>query len=309
MKIHITKQGETVEKIATLYGVSKQDLTGINPHINHSSELVPGLKLKIPDSATVPKNESISKFFPSLSEEAKKLKDKAVPIGLKQMPVAHAKDVSVKTTTTQQPTTSSKTDAPTNSGSIYEQQTNVNNQNSVYEQQPLTNAQAQSYQQQQYLNNSAQVNQSVNNGQFIPEDTPTYADEYCQSGNESNQSSETQTQANVTYQQVPYQYQGGYPMYPQQNLCGKCQQCGCSQRSPLVVYPPGYNNYPYGYPPYPPYPGYPNYYGPIIPLPIPLPGGYGYGKGGYYHGPHGPSGGHGHGGGPGVGHGHGGGHR
>ena len=89
MKIHITKQGETVENVANKYAVSNQDLIGINPHINLTSDLVPGLKLKIPDIARTEKpTDHIEKFYPNLEHE-KKLKEQAVPIGLKPLPHMH----------------------------------------------------------------------------------------------------------------------------------------------------------------------------------------------------------------------------
>ena len=84
MKIHITKQGESIDTIANKYTVSKQDLTGINPHVNLSSDLVPGLKLKIPDVSRTEKNEHIEKFYPNFDHE-KFLKEQAVPVGLKQV--------------------------------------------------------------------------------------------------------------------------------------------------------------------------------------------------------------------------------
>jgi len=89
MKIHITKQGESIDTIANTYAVSKQDLTGINPHVNLASDLVPGLKLKIPDASRAEKNEHIEKFYPNLDHE-KHLKEQAVPIGLKPLNEDHA---------------------------------------------------------------------------------------------------------------------------------------------------------------------------------------------------------------------------
>ena len=88
MKIHITKQGETVETVAGKYAVSTQDLIGINPHINMTSDLVPGLKLKIPDVARTDKtNDNIEKYYPNLEQHSK---EQAVPIGLKPFPTATA---------------------------------------------------------------------------------------------------------------------------------------------------------------------------------------------------------------------------
>jgi len=82
MKIHITKQGESLDSVANTYAVSKQDLTGINPHINLASELVPGLKLKIPDASRTEKDTHIEKFYPNLDHN-QYMKEQAVPIGLK----------------------------------------------------------------------------------------------------------------------------------------------------------------------------------------------------------------------------------
>lgn len=82
MKIHITKQGESLEILSNHYAVSKQDLIGINPHVNLASDLVPGLKLKIPDTNRADKLESFENFYPKM--DASEIdKEKAVPIGLK----------------------------------------------------------------------------------------------------------------------------------------------------------------------------------------------------------------------------------
>jgi|GEM_PF-1920308 len=90
MKIHITKQGESLETIANSYAVSRQDLTGINPHVNLASELVPGLKLKIPDASRVEKDHHIEKFYPNLDHHHNQyMKEQAVPIGLKPFDEQH----------------------------------------------------------------------------------------------------------------------------------------------------------------------------------------------------------------------------
>jgi len=90
MKIHITKQGESLETIANTYSVSRQDLTGINPHVNLASELVPGLKLKIPDASRVEKDHHIEKFYPNLDHQHHQyMKEQAVPIGLKPFDEPH----------------------------------------------------------------------------------------------------------------------------------------------------------------------------------------------------------------------------
>jgi LysM repeat protein len=105
MKIHITKQGETIEEVASKYSVSNQDLIGINPHLNLTSDLVPGLKLKIPDIArTDKKNDHIEKFYPNL-EYDQKLKEQTVPIGLKPFPNAHPEATATSTHHTPEYTT------------------------------------------------------------------------------------------------------------------------------------------------------------------------------------------------------------
>ncbi|MCL2558862.1 MAG: LysM peptidoglycan-binding domain-containing protein [Turicibacter sp.] len=97
MKIHITKQGETIEEVAGQYSVSQQDLIGINPHINLTSNLVSGLKLKIPDvirAKSSQANEHIEKFYPNL-ENAQSLNEHAVPIGMKPFPEAQGEATAV----------------------------------------------------------------------------------------------------------------------------------------------------------------------------------------------------------------------
>lgn len=91
MKIHITKQGESTETIASTYAVSRQDLIGINPHINLSSELVPGLKLKIPEASRAQKAPHIEKFYPNLDSNSYS-KEQAVPIGMKPLE-SHTHDI------------------------------------------------------------------------------------------------------------------------------------------------------------------------------------------------------------------------
>ncbi|HAX72683.1 MAG TPA: LysM domain-containing protein [Firmicutes bacterium] len=72
MKIHIVQREDTFQSIANKYGVSLQDLIGMNTHINHLSGLVPGLKVKVPqvprkDEPTV--DQHIQKYYPNLDVE------------------------------------------------------------------------------------------------------------------------------------------------------------------------------------------------------------------------------------------------
>jgi len=96
MKIHITKKGESIDSIAKHYSVSRQDLSGINPHVSLGSDLVPGLKLKIPESNRVGKSTttSIENYYPSLDSH-RPVKEEAVPIGLKPFENQHDHVVAV----------------------------------------------------------------------------------------------------------------------------------------------------------------------------------------------------------------------
>ena len=85
MKIHITKQGETLDEITKKYNLSKQDLMGINPHIDFNASLVSGLKLKIPEKDRSEQSPNVENFYPRLDHE-QQLKEQAVPIGLKPFP-------------------------------------------------------------------------------------------------------------------------------------------------------------------------------------------------------------------------------
>ena len=105
MKIHITKQGESIDTITSKYAVSKQDLTGINPHVNLSSNLVPGLKLKIPDTTRAEINGHVENFYPNLDHE-QPLREQSIPIDLKPFETTHAP----KTNDQISPTTSTNED-------------------------------------------------------------------------------------------------------------------------------------------------------------------------------------------------------
>ena len=111
MKIHITKQGESIETITSKYAVSKQDLTGINPHVNLSSELVAGLKLKIPDTNRLAPNPHIENFYPNLEFE-QNLKEQSVPIGLKPLEATPVSELPAQELPNQQPTGNSAKSIP-----------------------------------------------------------------------------------------------------------------------------------------------------------------------------------------------------
>lgn len=48
VKIHIVQQGDTLEKIATQYGVALEELLRVNHLANQSDPIMPGMKMKVP---------------------------------------------------------------------------------------------------------------------------------------------------------------------------------------------------------------------------------------------------------------------
>lgn len=89
MKIHITKQGETLDEITKKYNQSKQDVMGINPHIDFNAGLVSGLKLKIPETSEIRQTSNMENFYPRLNQNGRP-KEEAIPIGLKPLPSVEA---------------------------------------------------------------------------------------------------------------------------------------------------------------------------------------------------------------------------
>jgi len=73
MKVHIAKRNDTFESIAQQYGVSLQDLIGMNTHINYLAGLVPGLKIKLPDinrKDGLSFQEKLQTHFPKVDTQA-----------------------------------------------------------------------------------------------------------------------------------------------------------------------------------------------------------------------------------------------
>ncbi|MCL1950637.1 MAG: LysM peptidoglycan-binding domain-containing protein [Turicibacter sp.] len=73
MKVHIAKRNDTFESIAHQYGVSLQDLIGMNTHINYLAGLVPGLKIKLPDinrKDGLSFEEKVQTHFPKVDTQA-----------------------------------------------------------------------------------------------------------------------------------------------------------------------------------------------------------------------------------------------
>ena len=56
MKIHIVQKGDTLWKLAKKYGVSFDELKKLNSQLSNPDLLMPGMKLKIPDSSAKKEN-------------------------------------------------------------------------------------------------------------------------------------------------------------------------------------------------------------------------------------------------------------
>ncbi|MGP4071395.1 LysM peptidoglycan-binding domain-containing protein [Piscibacillus sp. B03] len=48
MRIHVVQKGETFNSIAQKYNLSVDELVGMNRHLDHSNELMPKMKVKVP---------------------------------------------------------------------------------------------------------------------------------------------------------------------------------------------------------------------------------------------------------------------
>ena len=73
MRVHIVKRNDTFESIAQHYGISLQDLIGMNTHINYLAGLVPGLKIKLPDTnrkGGLSFQEKVQTHFPKVDTQA-----------------------------------------------------------------------------------------------------------------------------------------------------------------------------------------------------------------------------------------------
>lgn len=73
MNYHIVRNGETIEKIAIIYNLDVVEIKEVNPHIRTFENLVPGLKLRlpeIPESVAVEINDVepfIEDYYPTLT--------------------------------------------------------------------------------------------------------------------------------------------------------------------------------------------------------------------------------------------------
>ncbi|MGL4373385.1 MAG: LysM peptidoglycan-binding domain-containing protein, partial [Turicibacter sp.] len=102
MKIHIVQRNDSFQTIANKYGVSVQDLIGMNTHINHLTGLVPGLKVKVPsqqrkEEPTV--DQHIQKYYPNLEPAAVQPQVEAKPEQKPQPSVQPVVPIPVQTVT------------------------------------------------------------------------------------------------------------------------------------------------------------------------------------------------------------------
>ncbi|WP_050181244.1 LysM peptidoglycan-binding domain-containing protein [Domibacillus robiginosus] len=80
MKIHIVQRGDTLWSIAEKHGVSFEEVQKLNAHLANPDMIVPGMKIKLPDTATVmekshPYANNKPLAYPPLMEETKEMEE------------------------------------------------------------------------------------------------------------------------------------------------------------------------------------------------------------------------------------------
>ncbi|MFD2637576.1 LysM peptidoglycan-binding domain-containing protein [Piscibacillus salipiscarius] len=96
MRIHVVQKDETFNTIAQKYGISSEELIEMNRHLDHSNELVPKMKVKVPldkkeekqmtqpsidvtnKRMTPPHNPNRPKVLPRVKEDEFVLTDKLI---------------------------------------------------------------------------------------------------------------------------------------------------------------------------------------------------------------------------------------
>lgn len=82
MNYHIVRNGDNLEKIAAIYNLEPIEIKEVNPHIRSFENLVPGLKLRlpeIPDSLAIELNDVepfIEDYYPKLPNIEKPVEEK-----------------------------------------------------------------------------------------------------------------------------------------------------------------------------------------------------------------------------------------
>ncbi|OLN23473.1 hypothetical protein BTO30_05805 [Domibacillus antri] len=91
MKIHIVQRGDTLWSISEKYGVSFEEVKKMNAHLANPEMIVPGMKIKIPESAG---HKGKEKIVPKKEKEHAapvKEKEKIYPEKERVHPFAHEK--------------------------------------------------------------------------------------------------------------------------------------------------------------------------------------------------------------------------
>ena len=101
MKIHIVQKGDSLWKIAKKYGVNFEQLKKTNSQLSNPDMLMPGMKIKIPETSSSPKKENDTKVNFGVKEAPVQPMTQAKPQALKQpavkeMPTQYPEKESVK---------------------------------------------------------------------------------------------------------------------------------------------------------------------------------------------------------------------
>ncbi|WP_275418039.1 SafA/ExsA family spore coat assembly protein [Fervidibacillus albus] len=100
MKIHIVQKGDTLWKIAQKYGVDFEQLKSMNTHLSNPDMIMPGMKIKIPDTGGTIKKETpmykkempIQKGDSEVEHPFKEMKPSSIPVE-KEQPKEKIKEV------------------------------------------------------------------------------------------------------------------------------------------------------------------------------------------------------------------------
>ena len=84
MKIHIVQKGDSLWKIAKKYGVNFELLKKTNSQLSNPDMLMPGMKIKIPETSSSPKKEMDTKVNFGVKEAPVQQMTQAKPQPLKQ---------------------------------------------------------------------------------------------------------------------------------------------------------------------------------------------------------------------------------
>ncbi|WAA11575.1 LysM peptidoglycan-binding domain-containing protein [Fervidibacillus halotolerans] len=103
MKIHIVQKGDTLWKIAQKYGVNFEQLKSMNTHLSNPDMIMPGMKIKIPNTGGTIKKEAPSykkemptkKEYPKVEHPFKEMKPPTIPVE-KEQPIGEMPKEKIK---------------------------------------------------------------------------------------------------------------------------------------------------------------------------------------------------------------------